>query len=265
MEKSVVFQNKKIFYKKEGNGPAILFLHGFLEDNSIWEVFIDGLKENFTCIAVDLPGFGKTETFSANHSMSFMASAAKAVLDSENIDSTVITGHSMGGYVSLAFAAKFPQMLKGLVLFHSQAAADDAEAKTNRNRTIEVVKKEHKNFISGFIPLLFAKQNVEKFKTEIDILKEKSLKTTAEGIIASLAGMRDRDDNTAVLKEAKFPLFFVVGKQDSRIPLDKIVSQITIPQHSETIILDGVGHMGFIEAPGKIFPVLTAFYNRCLF
>ncbi len=264
MEKSVVFQNKKIFYKKEGNGPALLFLHGFLENHSIWNGFIDGLKENYTCIAVDLPGFGKTEVFSENHTMNFMADTVKAVIDAENIKKTVVTGHSMGGYVSLAFAKKFPSLVKGLVLFHSQAAADDPEAKTNRNRTIEIVKKEHKNFISSFIPLLFAEQNIEKFKTEIEKLKETSLKTSAEGVIAALAGMRDREENTTLLKEAGFPVFFVVGKQDSRIPVDKVISQIALPKHSESIILDEVGHMGFIEAPKIIFPVLTGFYGRCL-
>ncbi len=265
MEKSIVFRSKDIFYKKEGSGPVLLFLHGFLEDNTIWDNFIDILKDTYTCIAVDLPGFGKSAVFSGNHTMDFMSEAVRAVLDAENVKNIVVTGHSMGGYVSLAFARKFQALTKGLVLFHSHAAADNEDGKKNRNRTIEVVRKEHKNFISGFIPLLFAEKNVDRFKNEIEKLKKTSLKTSAEGVIATLAGMRDREDNTAFLKEAQFPVFFVAGKQDSRISLDNVVRQIALPKHCESIILDGVGHMGFLEAPEKIFPVLKDFYGRCLF
>ena len=263
MEKRIVFQGKDLYYDKKGKGPALVFLHGFLENKSIWDDFTNRLSDRFTCIAVDLPGFGKSAVWSDVHSMEFMAEAVKAVLNQEKITETVVTGHSMGGYVSLAFAKKYPFLLKGLVLFHSHAAADDAEAKNNRNRTIEVVKSEKQHFISSFIPLLFAEQNVEKFGNEIAKLRQQSLNTSGEGIITALAGMRDREENGPLLRQLSAPVFFVVGKQDSRIPVEKIAPYLTLPKHSENLILDGVGHMGFIEAPGIIFPVLTGFYQRC--
>ncbi len=263
MEKSIVFQGKRLYYDKTGAGPTLVFLHGFLENRSIWESFTRLLTKAFTCISVDLPGFGKSENRSQIHTMEFMAEAVKAVMNEEKITDAVVTGHSMGGYVALSFAEKYPYALKGLVLFHSHAAADDQEAKNNRNRTIEVVKNEKQHFISSFIPLLFAEQNVEKFGNEITRLRQESLKASAEGIIAALAGMRDRKESGTVLQNLQVPVFFVVGKQDSRIPVEKIAPYLTLPKHSESLILDGVGHMGFIEAPGTIFPVLTDFYHRC--
>lgn len=263
MEKQIIWQGKQINYLVEGEGQPVVLLHGFLENLHVWDGFIRFLKPNFKILAVDLPGFGKTSVFGDNHNMAFMAEAVKAVLDAENIAQTVLVGHSMGGYVSLAFAKKFPELLQGMVLFHSHAAADNEEGKRNRTRTIEVVKKDHKDFIAQFIPLLFAKENVPHFSEKISHLREMSYQTTAQGVTAALVGMSDREDSLELLKKLNFPVFFVVGKQDSRIPMEKILPQLSLPSHAEVIILDKTGHMGFVENPEKIFPVLTDFLKRC--
>ncbi len=263
MEKQLNWQQGVINYCIKGEGKPVVLLHGFLENLHIWDDFSAFLETGFQVIAVDLPGFGKTSVFGENHTMPFMAEAVKAVLEAENIPEARLVGHSMGGYVSLAFAKKYPETVQGLVLFHSHAAGDDEQGRQNRSRTIEVVKKDHKDFIARFIPLLFAEENVPRFAVEIDRLREVSLQTSKEGVVAALAGMRDRDDHLEMLKKAPFPLFFVVGKQDSRIPLEKISGQLTLPPHAEAVVLDGVGHMGFVEAPAKIFPVAKDFLLRC--
>jgi len=263
MEKQVDFQGKTVNYSITGEGKPVVLLHGFLENILIWDHLTETLKSKFKVIAVDLPGFGKTPVFAEKHDMSFMAEAVKAVLDAEMIEQAVLVGHSMGGYVSLAFADRFPEMMKALVLFHSHAAGDDEQGKQNRTRTIEIVKKDHKDFIAHFIPLLFAEENVSRFSAEIDRLRAMSLQTSKEGVIAAMAGMRDRNDYLELLKRASFPLFFVVGKQDSRIPLEKIMPQLILPRHAEAIILDRTGHMGFVESPEILFPALSGFLSRC--
>ncbi len=263
MEKQLKWNGKQVNYITEGTGRPVVLLHGFLENAHIWDDFIAFLESGFRIIAIDLPGFGKTGVFGDQHTMSFMADSVKAVLDAEKVVDTVMVGHSMGGYVSLAFARKYPGFLRGLVLFHSHAAADSEEVRKNRSRTIEVVRQNHKDFISQFIPLLFAEENVSRFASVIQKLREESLQTPATGVMASLAGMRDRADHLELLRKASFPVFFVVGKQDSRISLEKIAPQLLLPVQSEALILDGVGHMGFVEAPAKIFPVLRDFMQRC--
>jgi len=263
MEKQIIWQGKQVNYLVEGEGNTIVLLHGFLENMHVWDSFIDYLKPKFKVLAVDLPGFGKTAVFSENHSMPFMADVVKATMEAENITKTILIGHSMGGYVSLAFAKKFPKLLRGLVLFHSQAAADNAGGKKNRTRTMEIVKKDHKDFIAKFIPLLFAEENVTRFALEINHLRQLSFQTPAQSVTAALAGMRDREDNLGILKKAAFPVFFVAGKQDSRIPLEKIMPQLHLPAHAEALILDKTGHMGFVEAPEKIFPAVGDFLKRC--
>jgi len=259
MEKQLLFNGHSVNYSVEGSGPAMVLLHGFLENLNMWDDFSSALSKMNKVIAIDLPGFGKTDLFSENNSMELMADTVNAVLEKEEIKYCLLTGHSMGGYVALAFAKKYAAKLKGLVLFHSHAAADDEQGKINRNRTIEIVKKNHKDFIAGFIPSLFAEQNIQKYHKEIEEAKAVSLQTSAEGVIAALAGMRDREDHTSLLKALDIPVLFIAGKQDSRIAPEKILPQIALPKHAEALILDGTGHMGFIEARKQTLRTLAHF------
>ena len=259
MEKQILFQGKTVNYRVEGSGPALVLLHGFLENIHIWDDFSGALSKLNKVISVDLPGFGKTAVFDKKHSMEFMAEVVDAVLQAENVKYCLLAGHSMGGYVSLAFAEKYGEKLKGLVLFHSHASADTEEGKKNRTRTVEAVKTNHKKFIADFVPLLFAEKNVEKFAAKIDELKIMSLQTSKEGVIAALYGMRDRKDRRQLLKEVNFPVLFIIGKQDSRISMDVLKSQIFLPKHSEALILENVGHMGFIEARKETLRTLSHF------
>jgi pimeloyl-ACP methyl ester carboxylesterase len=264
MEKQVNFLDGHLFYSVKGSGKAVVLLHGFLEDHSIWQRFSDKLSKKYTVISIDLPGFGKSSVFSTIHSMEFMAKAVKHILDVEKVEKCVLTGHSMGGYVSLAFAELYPETLNGLVLFHSQAAADSEEAKRNRDRTIELVKGDHSSFIHAFVPSLFAEKNVKPFAKEIGELRNISAKTPKEGIIAALAGMRDRNDALELISELHIPFYFIVGKQDSRIVLPVVMEQLCLPKNSEAIILDEVGHMGFIEAEEKTYLALESFIERTI-
>ncbi|HDO26909.1 MAG TPA: alpha/beta hydrolase [Bacteroidetes bacterium] len=264
MEKRITFRGGNLNYRITGQGSGIVFLHGFLEDHTIWNDFADRLSDRFTVIQIDLPGFGKSSVVDDVHSMSLMAGAVEKVLDEENIGQCIMIGHSMGGYVTLAFAKLFPEKLKGIVLFHSQAAADDEEGKNNRNRTIEIVKKNHKDFITSFIPLLFAEENVSRFSKEIRQLQKSAVKTSAEGVVAALAGMRDREDNRELLASIDIPVLIIIGKQDSRIAMETIMPQLSLPKNCEAIILDNVGHLGFLEAEGLTYASLEHFIERNL-
>jgi pimeloyl-ACP methyl ester carboxylesterase len=171
----------------------------------------------------------------------------------------------MGGYVSLAFAKLFPEKLSGLALFHSQAASDSEESKKNRDRTIKIVQQNHTAFIHSFIPSLFADANISNFKAEIVALQKIADKTPAKGITAALLGMRDRESQLDTLEKLNAPVYFIVGKQDSRIPMETILPQLQLPSNSEALIMDEVGHMGFIEAKEKTLLSLERFLERNLF
>jgi pimeloyl-ACP methyl ester carboxylesterase len=264
MEKYVIFQGKKIAYQVSGSGRSIVLLHGFLEDRSIWDQFSETLSPHYQIVTVDLPGFGQSENLSDVHTMALMAEAVNEVLVAEDIKHCILVGHSMGGYVAIELAAKFSDKLSGLVFFHSHVAADGDEARINRYRAIEIVKNNKKQFISSFIPLLFAEKNINRFAKEIARLQQRSDAISAESVMASLAGMAVRNDRQELLGNLEIPVLFIIGKQDSRIPMDKIMPQVQLPRHSEAIILSEVGHMGFLEEKEKTCTVLANFAARIL-
>jgi pimeloyl-ACP methyl ester carboxylesterase len=253
---------KLLHYSISGKGPAIVLLHGFLESCEVWKNFVRRLSPDFQVITIDLPGHGKNKSAGDFITMDVMAEEVHQVLKSLNLSGCVMVGHSMGGYVALAYAEKYPKTLKGFILFHSQAGADSPETAANRERTIALVEKDHHSFIKNFIPGLFDPENVTKLKKEIGFLQKLADNTSKEGIIAAIRGMKSRPDRQHVLLNAKVPVLFIIGKNDKIIPMELLIPQTLLPAHSEVLLLDHVGHMGFIEASGKTFDALKGFAQR---
>lgn len=257
------YSNRRIYYRVKGKGPCLVLLHGFLESQNIWNYYSDQLSQSFRVVTLDLPGHGRSENIGDVHTMELMAEIVKELLDRLQIEQYVVIGHSMGGYVALAFADLFPDKTMGLGVFHSHALADTTEAKINRGRAIQVVKENHKDFISHFIPDLFTLRNQERYEEEIRELQAESRQMEKEGIIAALSGMRQRTDKLKLLKNTVVPVLFIIGKKDQRTPLDIMNEQISLAQHSEVLILDHVAHMGFIEAREVCMSFIKDFTNRC--
>jgi pimeloyl-ACP methyl ester carboxylesterase len=195
--------------------------------------------------------------------MQILAQGVKSVFRSENLEKAVIVGHSMGGYVALQFASQNENLLMGLALFHSHAQADTDEAKENRRRTINIVKQNRSGFIRQFIPDLFDQRHVGEYAFDIQKLLDIASKMSPDSIVVALSAMRDRDNQLHYLSLSTIPIFFIIGKQDSRMPYSKILQQAAIPAHSEVLLLEDVGHMGFIEAPVKTLKALRHFALKC--
>ena len=262
--KTVTYNNKSINYSSQGSGPAIVFLHGFLESITIWENFMSNLSARFTVVAIDLPGHGQSAIWEKEHTMDFMAGIVNTVLEQLNISECLMAGHSMGGYVTLAFADRFEDKLKGIVLLNSHAASDSDEAKQNRTRTINLVKKDRIGFISSFIPDLFSQANVGRLSKVIEKHREIAYNTPAEGIIAALKGMKSRNDHRLLLENINIPVMIIAGKEDKRIPEGMIMTQAGLPRHTELILLAEVGHMAFIEAEEITLQIIRDFATRIL-
>jgi pimeloyl-ACP methyl ester carboxylesterase len=260
MEKQeFLVRGRRIAYTDQGKGMPVVLLHGFTESLDIWDDYSHELSPTFRVICVDLPGHGHSECVDEVHSMDLMAEVVLEILDKLGVSDFAILGHSMGGYVSLAVAEKQPERIKGLCLFHSTAAADSEEARENRSRTIEFVRNHRISFLSSFIPNLFAEASRSKFPEQIAALVERSKRMSAESIIAAQTGMRDRPDRTRVLKEANYPVLFMLGKEDSRIPYESALPQVALPQDAVLLSMGGTGHMGYIEARDKCLYALRVF------
>jgi pimeloyl-ACP methyl ester carboxylesterase len=256
------FKQKKIHFTDQGKGEAIVFLHGFTEDSVIWKKFASRLEKKFRIICPDLPGHGKSECISSVHTMELQAEAILQVLDHLRIKKCLMVGHSMGGYVTQAFAGKYPGRLKGFVIFHSHCFADSAQEKKNRTRTVEVVRADRFGFVASFIPGLFPDESRARFRKEINALVKRAKGFPKEGIIAAIKGMRERKDQADMLRSTGLPVLFILGMKDPKAPVAKFWDMISLPAHSESLILRDCGHMGYIEYPDATLEALKHFAAR---
>ena len=260
--KNIDFRGKKIFFSDSGKGKTIVLLHGFTETSKIWESFKDELSEAYRVIVIDLAGHGKSEVVEPVHSMELQADIVYEVLDSRKIKKCLMVGHSMGGYVTLAFAAKYPEMLKGIALFNSHPFPDSAVDKKNRERTIKIVEQDNFSFVANFIPSLFP-ENVRKiFVKEINDLIKRAKEIPKEGIIAALEGMKIRKNQSSLLKSIQVPVLFIIGLKDPKAPLDKLWKMVSLPPLAECLILRDAGHMGYLEAPKETLGMIKGFARK---
>ena len=259
----VAFKNGKIHFEEYGKGNPLILLHGFTESVTIWRDFSDYLKSKFRVILIDLPGHGSSSNLAEEHSMELMADSVKAVADHLGLTTVTIIGHSMGGYVSLAFARKHKHMIKGLGLFHSTSLADTDEVKAGRDRAIEAIKGGHQRFLSGFIPELFAPENREQYQKEIQNLIDEASRMDCEALLAAQRGMKNRTSTLDVLINATFPVMFIAGQKDSRVPFENIWVQMALTESGYSLILRNVGHMGFIEAKKQTLKFVESFAEAC--
>ena len=255
--KQLVYKNAKISFTDQGKGTALVLLHGFLENKTMWDKYMSTLSKNHRVIAIDLLGHGETECFGYVHVMEDQADIIFAILIALRIRKIIIVGHSMGGYVALAFAELYPDYMKGLFLLNSTSRADSAERKTNRERAIAAVKQNYTNFVRVSIANLFSEDNRELLAKEIEKVKRQALKTPLQGIVASLEGMKIRKDREVLLHFAPYPIQLVLGKKDGVLNYEETANQIEGTKVALTTFPDG--HMSHIENEKELKKVLVGF------
>ena len=251
------YKNINLHYSVHGNGSAIVLLHGFLENISMWNDIFPVLAENNKVICIDLLGHGKTGNLGYIHSMEDQAEMVKFVLDHLKLEKYILIGHSMGGYVSLALAELFPDKIKGICLMNSTAQADDKEKRKTRDRTIKAVKKYPETFVRLAIPNLFSKENRTVFVPKIKLITKEALKTTQQGIIAALEGMKIRKDRTSILQTKDFPILMIISKKDPALEYQSLIDQT-----KNTPVLTHEfpdGHMSHVENKEELIQTLVKF------
>ncbi|MFD4817126.1 alpha/beta fold hydrolase [Peribacillus butanolivorans] len=248
-------KSNKLSYIDSGEGKnTLLFIHGFCGSHGYWQDIISGLKDKYRVIAIDLPGHGASESLGASFTIEDMAVNIAEFLDEQQINQVYMFGHSLGGYITLSFAEQFAEKLSGFSLIHSTALPDDEAGKEGRLKSVEKIEIDGiPAFIDGLVPKLFAKSD----DPNIENAKEIGYKTSESGAIGSLHAMRKRRDRNHVLKDTKLPVLLVAGEQDKVIPANKTFT--VKGDHIKKVILKGSGHMGMLEAPGKLAEEIIRF------
>jgi pimeloyl-ACP methyl ester carboxylesterase len=254
------YKNIPINYSDTGKGAAVVLLHGFLENSTMWNDFVPELSKKYRIITIDLLGHGQTHPLNYVQTMEDNADMVLSVLNELRIRKAIFAGHSMGGYVALAFADLFPNIVKGIALVNSTAKADSADRKINRDRAIVAVKQNYASFVRMSVASLFSQDNRQRLENEIEAVKLEALKTPLQGIVASLEGMKIRKDRETLFKDGKFPILLILGKKDPVLNYDENVVQ---QKHSSVeLVTFGDGHMSSIENRDELLAALQAFFKK---
>jgi pimeloyl-ACP methyl ester carboxylesterase len=257
------YKSSKIYFEVEGDGPALILLHGFMEDLSMWDAFVPELVSKCKVIRIDLLGHGKSDCIAKVHSMEIMAEAVFAILQHLNIHTAKVIGHSMGGYVALALAEYRPGLVKDLVLLNSTFEADSLDRKELRSKAIlqaEESKEAYQKLIRLSFPNLFAPESTETFKSQFEIALNKALQTPVCGYTAALEGMKLRRDRFDVFTNVQGRKIIVAGKKDNLINAESLRkktanSSIELLEFSE-------GHMSHIENKSELTYFLKRFIEK---
>ena len=262
MMKQIYKNNFSVNYKDIGRGPTIVLIHGFLETLDIWNNFDTELSKYFRVISVDLPGHGQSDLHNEPYTMCKYAESVKNVLEEENIETVFLIGHSMGGYVSLAFSENYPQMISGLCLFHSSPFSDDENNKITRDTTVERINTgELDNICETHVRLVYAPDNTKVYIKNIEEAEKNAKQISDKSVIASILTIRDRNDRSNVLKELNVPFLYILGMKDNFIST-KIIHEIEMPKKFLLCKLENSGHMGMVEEKEKSLKLINDFYKN---
>ena len=256
----IQYKNSILSFTDEGKGTTVILLHGFLENSTMWEALLPELSKKNRVICIDLLGHGKSDSLSYIHTMEDMADAVHHILHELKLRKVVLVGHSMGGYVALAFAELYPEMMKGLVLVNSTAKEDSLERKANRDRAILAVKQNHKAAISMSIANLFSEENRDRLSQEIEWARNEALQTSLQGIVAAQEGMKTRSDREILLHTTSYPKTIILGKKDPVLNYEDNKTQVT--NTNTELITFNDGHMSHFENKEELLLVLQSFFKK---
>jgi pimeloyl-ACP methyl ester carboxylesterase len=276
MDKEIKIAGKKIFYRVFGSGKPVMLVHGFGETGEVWNNQIEFLKDKFYLIVPDVPGSGQSHLID-DMSMEGMAEVLKQILDKEisvpsvssqapllgGFREAVLIGHSMGGYIALAFAEKYESYLSGFGLFHSTAFPDTDEKKATRRKGIEFIQEHGAfEFLKTSTPNLFSPQSKDEFRELISQFIEGLNNFSSQSLVSYYESMIRRPDRTLVLKNFQAPVLFIMGEHDNAVPLQDALKQCSLPAKAYIHILHRSGHMGMLEEPGKSNRLLEEFLSE---
>jgi pimeloyl-ACP methyl ester carboxylesterase len=237
--------------------PTLLLVHGFPLDHSLWQPQVAGLSGVARVIAPDLPGFGTSAAPRTTMSMDDYADGLRAALDTMGIARVVLGGLSMGGYVALAFVAKFPDVVQGLVLCNTRAGADGDQAREGRRASERTVEESGVGALAQqLLPKMLSDAATPELRERVRAMMAAQ---PAVGVVAALRGMAARPDRTALLPSIEAPTLVITGSGDTLIPASESEAMATAIPGARLVILPDVAHLSNLEAPDAFDAAVRGF------
>jgi pimeloyl-ACP methyl ester carboxylesterase len=246
---------RSFFVRQEGSGPVLVLLHGFPLDHSMWDDLVRNLRDDYTVIAIDQRGFGRSRGgVSDVTSMDDFADDLNSILDELGVtDPITLAGLSMGGYVSFAFLRKYASRVSALILCDTRSVADTPEAANKRLELADRVLTEGAQIVAeAMLPRLTSRETREDLPQVVDALRNVMLSTPPRSIAAALRGMAARPDVTEELANITVPTLVLVGEQDEISPPEEMRELASKIPNSQFVIVPKSGHMTTCESPAFV-------------
>ena len=249
--------------KKE---KTIILLHGYLETLNIWNELTERLQDNYRVIVLDMPGHGLTDSAPAGedgsviNTMEFGADVVKAIMEKCQAQHVCLAGHSMGGYITLAFCRKYPELIEKAILFNSNPYKDDPAKSEDRKREIEVIRGGKLDMLAELsIPKMFKPENLRLYDDKVMETIELCDMHNPDGIIASILGMQRREDTTDILENPPVPIMMFEGDNDRFMNMDGVRQMMEKFPKVKHVLLENTGHNSFIEAEQAVYQHICEF------
>lgn len=255
------FESFRMAYDEAGSGIPILFIHGYPLNRRMWQPQIDALSIDAHVIAPDLRGHGDSTPTEGVYSMDLLAEDCAKLLDTLNItEKIVVCGLSMGGYISFAFARKFPNRLAALILTATRAAPDTEEGKLNRQRSIALAREQGiAPIIESMLARVLSPVTLQNNPALVETVRQIMQHTSLQAVIGDLQGMIERIDSRPFLKQISVPTLIIHGKDDNLIPIEEAQAmQAAIPS-SRLLILENAAHLPNLEASERFNQAIREF------
>lgn len=251
---------EQLFYTEQGKGETLVFIHGFCGSSDYWEYIIPLLAKKYRVLAVELRGHGDSAYNGEPFEIEDLARDIKLLLGELGIDKVYMFGHSLGGYVTLAFADLFEDNLKGFGLIHSTAFSDTEEGKEGRLNAIQKIQDLGiEEFVNGLIPNLFAYESLTTLPNEVEKAKRIGYGTNPIAAMETQAAMRKRPDRNYVVEKVKIPVLLLKGTKDKVVSLDRVAS---VSNANITEIRLETGHMSMQEDPNNLAVAIRSFIEK---
>jgi len=247
-----------------GKGDAIVLIHGFPLTREIWNAQADELAHDKLVIRPDLRGMGRSSVTDGPYLMETLAADIAAVLDAMGIDEAALVGHSMGGYVAMAFCRMYTERVTKLALVCSRLAPDSEPAARAREDLADRAEREGAvdAIVDAYLPKLFAPATLQQRSPVIDRAREIARSNDARGAAAMLRGMAQRTGSYDIAQELDMPVLIVAGAADQIVPVPEAEGMRRAFPAADLKMLGRSGHLPMLEEPGALTGLLLEFLRR---
>lgn len=259
-----VINGSRMVYTVEGHGTPVVLIHGFPLSRAAWAPQVEALRSRYRVIAPDLRGFGDSDAAGeGTNGMSQYAMDLAALLDHLNVGQVILAGHSMGGYIALAFARESLGRLLGLMLVGTRPGADTPEASHNRRTMAERVKQEGVGVVvESMAPKMISAHSQKAHPDLMERVREIMSRASVAGVVQALHAMAERDDSTMLLPTLKVPTLVLAGEADSLIPAEESRKMAAVIPDAQLILVPHAGHVSSLEAPEAVNQAMEDFLSK---